>query len=83
MDQFLLDLLATSKDNFSVASGGIIDTVNLVDKSVCGAAVMLASLERADYLPAQPPAAAAPIAIVPSPTDVVAHMSIGPTENAG
>lgn len=39
-----------------------------------GPGVLLASLDRADYLP--PPAAAT------APTDV-AHMSIGPPENAG
>lgn len=40
-----------------------------------GRGVLLASLDRADYLP--PPAAAT------APTDVSAHMSIGPPENAG
>ncbi|KAF5269278.1 hypothetical protein FQR65_LT02579 [Abscondita terminalis] len=39
-----------------------------------GTAVLLGSLDRVDYLP--PPAAAT------APTDV-AHMCIGPTENAG
>lgn len=39
-----------------------------------GPALLLGSLDRADYLP--PPAAAT------APTDV-AHMCIGPTENAG
>lgn len=39
-----------------------------------GGAVLLGSLDRADYLP--PPAAA------PAPTDVQ-HLSIGPPENAG
>lgn len=39
------------------------------------AAVLLGSLDRADYLP-PPPAAA------PAPTDV-AHLAIGPPENAG
>lgn len=40
-----------------------------------GPAMLLSSLDRADYLP-PPPAAA------PAPTDV-SHMSIGPNENAG
>lgn len=43
-------------------------------EAAAGPAVLLGSLDRADYLP--PPAAA------PAPTDV-AHMSIGPPENAG
>lgn len=45
-------------------------------EAAAGPAVLLGSLDRADYLP--PPAAA------PAPTDVGAHnMSIGPPENAG
>lgn len=43
-------------------------------EAAAGPAVLLGSLDRADYLP--PPAAA------PAPTDV-AHLSIGPPENAG
>lgn len=44
-------------------------------EAAAGPAVLLGSLDRADYLP-PPPAAA------PAPTDV-AHLSIGPPENAG
>lgn len=43
-------------------------------EAAAGSAMLLGSLDRADYLP--PPAA------TPAPTDV-AHMSIGPSENAG
>lgn len=46
-----------------------------VEVAAAGPAVLLGSLDRADYLP-PPPAAA------PAPIDV-AHLSIGPPENAG
>lgn len=61
------------------SAGDGADAVELLSQEfpaaeAAGPAILLGSLDRADYLP--PPAAA------PAPTDV-AHMSIGPTENAG
>lgn len=69
-----MDGAAAAAATASAAEAVELITQEFQAAEAAGPAMLLGSLDHADYLP--PPAAA------PAPTDV-SHMSIGPNENAG